>query len=77
MPARIKKNVLKAIQHAEVGMAKSLIMWKYRKNKIPVPEDTNLEKESQRVADKAHEIISKRGKNVWNEIKQIYENIKE
>lgn len=77
MSDRIKKNVLRALQQAEVGMARSLILWKHRKNNIPEPDETNLEKESQRVADEANKVISKRGKNFWNEIKQVYGNIKE
>ena len=76
MPGGIKKNILKAIQDAELGVAKSLILWKRRKNNMEIPKDIQLEKESRRVAGKAHEVISERGRSVWKEIKQVYGNKK-
>ena len=77
MTEGMKKNVLKAIQNAEVGIAKSLIRWKHKKYKMPLPGEAKLEEESRRVAERAHEVISQRGKNVWAEIRQVYGSIKE
>ena len=76
MPDGIKKNILKAIQDAEVGLAKSLILWKRKKNNMEIPQETQLENESRRVAERAHEVISERGRSVWKEIKQVYGNKK-
>ena len=73
----VKKNIKKVLEDAEAGVAKVLIRWKYRKNDTPVPDDVKLEEESRRVAERAHEVVTKRGKIVWNELKQVYGNINE
>ena len=37
-----------------------------------IPNNQELEQQSQLITDQAHKIISKRGKNIWNELKKAY-----
>jgi hypothetical protein len=72
MDEKIKKGLKKAVQHAEKGVTKSILRWKYKKEGKQIPLEDRLEDESRHVADRAHEVIVRRGKNVWNELKKAY-----
>lgn len=72
MDEEIKKGLKKAIQGAELSVARSILRWKYRKEGKQVPLDERLEDESRHVAGQAHEVIARRSKNVWKELKKVY-----
>ncbi len=72
MDEQIKKNVKKFANDAEKKVARAILRWKYRKEGKPVPVEHQLENESRYVAEKAHQVISKRGKTVLNELKKVY-----
>jgi hypothetical protein len=72
MDEQIKKNVKKLARDAENKVARSILRWKYKKEGKPIPVEHQLENESRYVAEKAHQIIAKRGKTVLNELKKVY-----
>jgi hypothetical protein len=72
MDEQIKKNVKKLARDAENKVARSILRWKYKKEGKPIPVEHQLESESRYVAEKAHQIIAKRGKAVLNELKKVY-----
>jgi len=72
MDEQIMKNVKKLARDAESKVARSILRWKYKKEGKPVPVEHQLENESRYVAEKAHQVISKRGKTVLNELKKVY-----
>ncbi len=72
MDEEIKKGLKKAIDHAEMSVTKSVLRWKYKKEGKQIPVEDTLENESRHVADRAHEVIAKRGRNVWQEFKNVY-----
>jgi hypothetical protein len=74
MDDEVKKNISKVIQLAEMGVSKSILRWKYKKEGRPVPLDHQLENESRKVAARAHEVLSERGKKVWKELRKVYLN---
>jgi NADH:ubiquinone oxidoreductase subunit E len=72
MDEQIKKNVKKLARDAENKVARSILRWKYKKEGKPIPVEHQLENESRYVAEKAHQIIAKRGKTVLNELEKVY-----
>ena len=72
MDEEIKKNLGRFARNTESMVARSILRWKYKKEGKPIPLDHQLEHESRQVASRAHEVIAKRGKNVWNELKKFY-----
>jgi len=68
----IKKGLKKAVDSLEIGVTKSVLRWKYKKEGKEIPLEERLENESRHVADRAHEVIAKRGRNVWEELKKAY-----
>lgn len=72
MDEEIKKNLRKLARDTEAKVARSILRWKYKKEDKPIPREHQLEHESRQVATRAHEVIVKRGKNVWNELKKVY-----
>ncbi len=72
MDEQIKRNVKKLARDAENKVARSILRWKYKKEGKPIPVEHQLENESRYIAEKAHQIIAKRGKTVLNELKKVY-----
>ncbi len=72
MDENIKKGIKKLAENVEIGAARSILRWKYKKEGRDAPGDDELKEQSLRVAGKAHEIIAERGRNVWNELKKVY-----
>jgi hypothetical protein len=72
MDEQIKKNVKKLARDVENKVARSILRWKYKKEGKPYPLEHQLENESRYVAEKAHDVIAKRGKTVLNEFKKVY-----
>ena len=72
MDEEIKKNVKKLARETEMKVARSILRWKYKKEGKPSPVEHQLENESRFVAEKAHQVIAKRGRNVLSELKKVY-----
>lgn len=72
MDEQIKKSFKRAIENSEISLTRSLLRWKYKKVGNQIPVDHQLEKEARQAADRMRQVISKRGKNVWNELKKSY-----
>jgi hypothetical protein len=72
MAEEIKHNLKKIAEEAEMKVTKSVLRWKYKKEGKDVPPEYRLESESRQVAGRAHEVLAKRGRNVFNELKKVY-----
>ena len=72
MAEETKHNLKKIAEEAEIKVTKSVLRWKYKKEGKDVPPEYRLESESRQVAGRAHEILAKRGRNVFNELKKVY-----
>lgn len=77
MDDETKREIKKIARNTEVKVTESILRWKYRKEGKRVPEDGDLRTQSRDVADKAHKIISQRGKNIWKEFKKAYQKPRE
>ncbi len=72
MDENIKKGIKRLAENAEIGVARSILRWKYKKEGRDAPGDDELKDQSRMVAEKAHDVIAERGKNVWHELKKVY-----
>ncbi len=72
MDENIKKGIKRLTENAEIGIARSILRWKYKKENGTPPGDDDIETQSRMVAGKAHDVIAERGRNVWNELKKVY-----
>ena len=72
MDEDIKRGLRKIARNTEIKVAESLLRWKYKKEKAKIPDDEEIVQKSKVIADQAHEIITKRGKNIWKEFKKAY-----
>jgi hypothetical protein len=72
MDEQIKKSLKRAVEKGEISLTRALLRWKYKKVGNQIPVDHRLEKEARETADRMRQVISKRGKNIWNELKKSY-----
>jgi Flp pilus assembly protein TadB len=72
MDEDIKRGLKKIARNTETMLTGSLLRWKYKKEGKKIPNNQELEQQSQLITDQARKIISKRGKNIWNELKRAY-----
>jgi len=72
MDENIKKGIKRFARDAEVGFARSVLRWKYKKEGRPAPSDSDLEERSRQVAVQAHDIVARRGSSVLSGLKQVY-----
>ena len=72
MEEETKKNLTKIAEETEVRVTRSILRWKYKKEGKAVPLGYQLENESRQIASRAHQVIAKRGKNAWKELKKVY-----
>lgn len=56
-------------QNAETRITESLLRWRYRKGGKTPPPDEQLKTESRAVTDQVNEILVRRGKSLWKELK--------
>ena len=68
----IKRGLKKITKETEIKVAESILRWKYRKEGKKVPDDAAIARRSTQITGQAHQIIAKRGKNIWNELKKAY-----
>lgn len=72
-----RNEIRRALDRAERGITRSVIRWKYKKEGRPLPPDDDLEGQSIQVVDQAHKIMARRGRSVWNELRNVYARQKE
>ncbi len=72
MEQETKKNLKKMAEEAEMRVTRSILRWKYKKEDKPIPPASQLENESRQIAGRAHDIVAKRGRNVFDELKKVY-----
>ena len=72
MDEELKKDLGKLARHTELKVARSVLRWKYRREGRAVPLADQLDHESRRVADRARQVLSRRGKTVLEELKKAY-----
>ena len=77
MDDKTKREIKKIARNTEVKIAESILRWKYKKEGKRIPEDGNLHTQSRVVADKAHRVLSRMGKNIWEELKKTYRKTEE
>jgi len=72
MAENIGKGIRRLVEDAEARIARSILLWKYKKEGVSPPGDDDLEIRSRRIADTARDVVAERGKNIWNEVKKVY-----
>lgn len=76
MDEKTKEGIKRLTRDAERGIARSIIRWKYKKEGKSLPEDQQLDEQSRKVADTAHQVLSESGRNLWTELKKAYQGKK-
>ena len=71
MDEDIKRGLKKLARSTEIKVAESILRWKYKKEGKRI-QDEDLDEESKRVADHAREVITRRGKGIWDGFKEAY-----
>jgi len=67
------KNKLKRFaEKAEIGAVRSILKWKYKKEGKSIPSDVQLDQQSRDAASLANDVITKTGKTVWHDLKEVY-----
>lgn len=56
-------------QGVEVRLTETLLRWRYKREGKAPPDEEQLKTQSRAITDQVHEIILRRGKNIWKEIK--------
>ncbi|MFH1350913.1 MAG: hypothetical protein ABII26_08230 [Pseudomonadota bacterium] len=77
MVEELKEDLKRMARETETRVAKSLLRWKYKKEGKRIPNDQEIDVHSKMLTEQAHEIISRRGKNIWNELKKAVHKGKE
>ena len=72
MHKKTREELKRLAQSAEIRVAETLVRWKYKKQGKKIPEALEIKRQSEGVADQAHHIIRKRGKNILRELKKAY-----
>jgi nitrogenase subunit NifH len=68
----IKDGIKKIAKETEVKLTGFLLRWKDQREGKEIPDDDAIDRKSRIVADKANEIFKRRGKTIFNEIKNVY-----
>ena len=74
MDDELKKNLKNVTEKTELRLTESILKWKYKKEGKNIPAEQDLENQSRMILEQAHKTISKRGKNIWNELRKAYQN---
>ena len=72
MDEEIKKGLKNIAISTENKVAASILRWKHKREGKEIPDEGDLESQSRQITDQANRIISRRGKNIWNELKKAY-----
>jgi len=73
MDEDLKEGLKKIIIDTELKATETLLRWRYKKEGKKIFDNQNIVQQSRIITDQAHQIIARRGKNVWNEVKKVYE----
>jgi len=65
----IKKDFKKKLLDSEVKITESILCWRYKKEKKPLPDKEVLQQQSRIISEQANKIVTGRLKNIWNQIK--------
>ena len=76
MEQKTRQDLKKIAEETEMRITRSILRWRYRKEQKPLPPAYQLENESRQIASRAHNIVVKRGKNVFDELKRVYKKRK-
>jgi hypothetical protein len=71
MDEELKTGLKKIVKGTELKVAESILRWKYKKEGKKIPHGADIERQSKQIAEEAHQIIAKRGKNIWNELIRV------
>ena len=66
------EGLRKMARAAEVKIAEGLLRWRYKKEGKPVPGNPILKNRSEHLAQEARRIMSKKAKNILEELKEAY-----
>jgi len=58
------------LRESELRLVKSILRWKYQKEGRPPPENGELDAAASRLLDESREIARKRGKNLFDILKE-------
>jgi hypothetical protein len=72
MDKQTKEDLKKIARDTESRVTESILRWKYKKQGKPLPQNPELQRQSRVIADEANQIISRRGKTVWKELKKAF-----
>ena len=61
----------KTARNAELKVTESILKWAYRREGKDTPSPETFQEQSQMVTDQVHEILVRRGGNLWNELKSL------
>ena len=64
------------MRRQEIGFAKKLLVWKYEKSGMVVPDEAVLSAHAQNVVDEAHIIAKNTGSNVFEILKESVKSLK-
>jgi transcriptional regulator of met regulon len=70
MDEQTKKDLKKIARKTESRVTESILRWTYKKQGKPVPQNPDLQRRSRVITEEANQIISRRGKTVWKELKK-------
>ena len=66
----LPNSFLSRLRHSELRLTKSILRWKFQREGRPPPEDGELDAAASRLLDEAREIARKRGKNLFDILKE-------
>jgi len=72
MDNNIKDDIKKIARDTEIKLTGFLLRWKERRDGNAISDAEAIDRKSRIIADKANEILKRRGKTVFNEIKNVY-----
>lgn len=63
-------SLLDHLRQSELRLAKSILRWKFQKEGLPLPNNSELDAAASRLLDEARKIAKKRGKNLLDILKE-------
>jgi hypothetical protein len=66
----LAENLMCRLKRGEINLAKSILRWKIRKEGKAEPPETELEEAAARLLGEAREIARRRGKNLYEILKE-------
>ena len=74
MDQKTKDGLVRLAKNTELRATESLLRWKFKKEGKDVPDKESLEMQSRNVTDQAHQILTERGRSVWQGFKRAWKN---